>query len=81
VLGGNRKVVKFRETVKNTTFTPPILMKATPTAIASDSNDVSTVSVSKAGDVMMIHQAKRRKYLTLIVSYLTKTHLRARPQP
>jgi hypothetical protein len=28
-------------------------MKATPTSVASDSNDVSTASVSKAGDVMM----------------------------
>ncbi len=28
-------------------------MKATPTSIASNSNDVSTASVSKAGDVMM----------------------------
>jgi hypothetical protein len=28
-------------------------MKATPTSIASDANDVSTASVSKAGDVMM----------------------------
>ncbi len=28
-------------------------MKATPTNIASDYNDVSTASVSKAGDVMM----------------------------
>jgi hypothetical protein len=28
-------------------------MKATPTSIASDSNDVSTASVSEAGDVMM----------------------------
>ncbi len=28
-------------------------MKATPTNITSDSNDVSTASVSKAGDVMM----------------------------
>jgi hypothetical protein len=28
-------------------------MKATPTSIASDLNDVSTASVSKAGDIMM----------------------------
>jgi hypothetical protein len=28
-------------------------MKATPTIIASNSNDVSTASVSEAGDVMM----------------------------
>ncbi len=28
-------------------------MKATPTIIASNSNDISTASISKAGDVMM----------------------------
>ncbi len=28
-------------------------MKATPTSIASNSNDVSTASVSEAGDIMM----------------------------
>jgi hypothetical protein len=34
-------------------FTPPSPVKATPTTIASDSNDASTMSVSKASDVMM----------------------------
>ncbi len=52
-MGSTRKIVKFRETVENTSFTPPSLMKATPTTIASNSNDVSTESVSKAIDVMM----------------------------
>jgi hypothetical protein len=33
-------------------------MKAAPTSIASDSNDVSTASVSKAGDVMMTSFSK-----------------------
>jgi hypothetical protein len=28
-------------------------MKATPTSVASNSNDISTASVSKAGDIMM----------------------------
>ncbi len=28
-------------------------MKAPPTSVASDSNDISTASVSKAGDIMM----------------------------
>jgi hypothetical protein len=80
-LGSTRNVVKLGKTVKNTSFTPPSPMKATPTTIASDSDDVSTASISKAGDVMMNYQAKSRKYLTLLVSYLTKTHLRARPPP
>ncbi len=35
-------------------ITPPSLIKATPTTIASDSNDISTASVSKAGDAMMM---------------------------
>jgi hypothetical protein len=34
-------------------YTPSSLMKATPIRIASNSNDVSTASVSEAGDVMM----------------------------
>jgi hypothetical protein len=36
-------------------------MKATPTSIASDSNDVNTVSVSKAGDVMMTSSDQKGK--------------------
>jgi hypothetical protein len=38
-------------------------MKATPTSIASDSNDVSTASVSKAGDVMMTSSDQTGKLL------------------
>jgi hypothetical protein len=38
-------------------------MKATPTSIASNSNDVSTVSVSKAGDVMMTSSDQKGKLL------------------
>ncbi len=53
-MGSTRKVIKLRETIKNTSYTPPSPIKATPTSIASNSsNDVSTASVSKAGDVMM----------------------------
>ncbi len=33
--------------------TPPSPIKATPTSNVSNSNDVSTASVSEAGDVMM----------------------------
>ncbi len=36
-------------------------MKATPTSIASDSNDVSTASVTKAGDVMMTSSDQKGK--------------------
>jgi hypothetical protein len=38
-------------------------MKATPTTIASESNDVSTASVSKAGDVMMMSSSQKEKIL------------------
>jgi hypothetical protein len=38
-------------------------MKATPTTIASDSNDVSTASVSKAGDVMMRSSSQKEEIL------------------
>ncbi len=44
-------------------------MKATPTSIASNSNNASTTSVSKAGDVIMTSSSKtkgilRKKYPT-----------------
>ncbi len=38
-------------------------MKATPTSIASKSNEVSTASVSKAGDVMMTSSDQKGKLL------------------
>jgi hypothetical protein len=60
-------------------FTPPSPIKATPTTIASDSNDASTTSVSKAGDVMMMSSSKMKGILKEKVPYLTKTHLRAKP--
>ncbi len=52
-MGSTRTVIKLVEIIKNTSYTPPSLMKATPTSIASNPNDVSTASVSKAGDIMM----------------------------
>jgi hypothetical protein len=44
-------------------FTPPSPMKATPTTIASNSNDVSTASVSKASDVMMTSLSQKEGIL------------------
>jgi hypothetical protein len=38
-------------------------MKATPTTIASNSNDVSTASVSKAGDVMIMSLSQKEEIL------------------
>jgi hypothetical protein len=62
-LGSTRKLVKFRETVENTSYAPPSPVKATPTAIASDSNDASTMSVSKASDVMMTSSSQKEGIL------------------
>jgi hypothetical protein len=62
-LGSTRKIVKLGETVENTSYTPPSPMKATPTMIANKSNDVSTASVSKAGNVMMTSSSKKEKIL------------------
>ncbi len=44
-------------------YTPPSPIKATPTRIASNSNDVSTASVSKAGDIMMTSSDQKGKLL------------------
>ncbi len=44
-------------------YTPPSLIKATPTSIASNPNEVSTASVSKAGDVMMTSSSQKEKIL------------------
>ncbi len=62
-MGSTRKFFKFRETVENTSYTPPSLIKATPTTIASNSNDMSTASVSKAGDVMMTSSSQKEGLL------------------
>ncbi len=62
-MGSTRIVIKLGETVKNTSSTPPSPIKATPTSIASNSNDVSTASVSKAGDIMMMSSDQTDKLL------------------
>jgi hypothetical protein len=54
---------KSGETVKITRYTSPSPMKTTPTIIASNSNGVSTASVSKAGDVMMTSSDQTVKLL------------------
>jgi hypothetical protein len=62
-LGSTKKLAKFRETVEQTSFTPPSPIKATPTTIASNSNDASTKSVSKASDVMMTSSSQKEGIL------------------
>ena len=44
-------------------YTPPSPIKATPTSIANDSDDVSTASVSKAGDITMTSSSQKGKLL------------------
>ncbi len=55
--------MKTGESVTNTRYTPPSPIKATPTSIASNSDDVSTASVSKAGDVTMTSSSQKSKTL------------------
>ncbi len=62
-MGSTRKVIKLGKILTNTSYTPPSPIKATPTSIASNSNDLSTASVSKAGDVIIRHKAKNVNYL------------------
>ncbi len=62
-MGSTKKIVKFRETIEQTIYTPPSLIKATPTTIASNSNDMSTTSVSKASDVMMTSSSQKEGIL------------------
>ncbi len=62
-MGSTRELVKFRETIAQTRFTPPSPIKATPTTIASNSNDISTASVSKASDVMMTSSSQKEGIL------------------
>ncbi len=59
-MGSTRKVIKLGETVEQTSFTPPSLIKATPTTLASNSNDTSTTLVSKTSDVMMTSSSKTK---------------------
>ncbi len=56
--------MKLGETVKITSDTPPSPIKATPTSIASDSNDVSIASVSEADDVMMTSSDQKGELFT-----------------
>jgi hypothetical protein len=62
-LGSTRKVIELGETIRSTSYTPLSPIKATPTSIAGNSNDVSTASVSVAGDVMMMSSSQKGKLL------------------
>jgi hypothetical protein len=62
-LGSTRKIVKLGETIVQTHFTPPSPIKATPTMIASNSNNLNTASVSKTSEVMMTSASQKEGIL------------------
>jgi hypothetical protein len=62
-LGSTRKLVTIGETTKKTKFTPPSPIKATPTTIASNFDDVSTTSFSNADDFMMTLSSQNKELL------------------
>ncbi len=63
-MGSTRKVeTKLGETVKKTKFTYPSPIKATLTTIASNPDDVSTMSVSNADDFMMMLSSQNEELL------------------
>ncbi len=71
-MSSTRKVVKLRETIVQTSYTPPSPMKATPTILASNVNGDSTMPVSKAGDVMMTSSDKTKGILKKKSTLLNK---------
>jgi hypothetical protein len=56
--------IKLGETVKKMKVTPPSPIKATPTSIASDPDDVCPTSVSNADDVMMTSSSQNEEILS-----------------
>ncbi len=62
-MGSTRKLVKIREPVVQAGFTPLSLIKATPTTIARNYNDASTMLDSKASDVMMMSSSQKEGIL------------------
>jgi hypothetical protein len=56
-----KEETKLGETIKKTEFTPPSLIEATPTNIASNPDVVSTMSVSNADDVMMTSSSQNKE--------------------
>jgi hypothetical protein len=49
------------ETVKKTKFTPPSLIKATPTIIANNQDDVCLTSFSHVGDIMLMSSSQNKE--------------------
>ncbi len=64
-MGSTRNVeINLKETVKKTRFTPSCPIKANPTTVASNTDDVSTRSVSDADDVMMMSSSQNEELLS-----------------
>jgi hypothetical protein len=60
-LGSTRKLgLKLGETIKKTKFDPPSPIKATPTEIASNQDDVHPMSFSNADDVMLMSPSQSK---------------------
>jgi hypothetical protein len=54
---------KLGETIKKGKFTPPSPIKATPTTVTSNPDDLSTTTVSNADDVMMMSSSQNKELL------------------
>jgi hypothetical protein len=58
-LGSIGKIaINLGETIEKTKFTPPSPIKAIPTLIASNQDDVCPTSFSNAGDIMMMSSSQ-----------------------
>ncbi len=63
-MGSTREVELYLgETVKKIKFNPPSPIEAIPITIDSDSNDISTMSVSNADDVTMTSSSQNKELL------------------
>ncbi len=61
-MGSTRKVeYNLGETIKKTKVTPPSPIKATPTNIVSNPDDVCTMSVSNANDVTLTSSSQNKE--------------------
>jgi hypothetical protein len=59
--GSTRKVeINLGETVKKTKLTPPSPIKATPTLIASNQDDVCPTSISNDDDTMLTSSSQNK---------------------
>jgi hypothetical protein len=61
-LGSIGKIaINLGETIEKTKFTPPSPIKATPTLIASNQDDVIPTSFSDAGDIIMTSSSQNKR--------------------